>query len=81
MQAVDKFKELIEKEDNLYNILFGLNFEKINELFWKTIEMLPVNRQLIKKIENCVNFTSIEWKKILLNEAKESLQYHLNIIN
>ena len=34
--------------------------------------MLPVNRQLIKKIENCVNFTAKEWKKILMNEAKES---------
>ena len=42
--------------------------------------MLPVNRQLIKKIENCVNFTAKEWKKLLMNEAKESLQYHLNII-
>ena len=57
MQAVDRFKELIEKEESFYTLFFSLNDEKIHELFWKTVEMLPVNKQLIKRIENCANLS------------------------
>ena len=42
--------------------------------------MLPVNKQLIKRIENCANLSKKEWHKMLKNETSESLQYHLNII-
>jgi hypothetical protein len=57
MQAVDRFKEIIEKEESFYTLLFSLNDEKIHEVFWKTVEMLPVNKQLIKRIENCANLS------------------------
>lgn len=50
MLAVEKFKELIEKEEMFYEILFSLNNEKSNEIFWKTVDLLPVNRQLVRKI-------------------------------
>ncbi len=57
MQAIDRFKEIIEKEEKFYSMLFELNNEKVHNIFWKTVELLPVNRQLIRKIENCANFT------------------------
>lgn len=81
MQALELFKELIEKEEMFYSLLFSLNNEKNHEAFWKTVELMPVNRQLIKKIENCPHFTQKEWKQLLKNETVESLQYHLNIIH
>lgn len=62
-------------------MLFELNNEKVHEAFWKTVELLPVNRQLIRKIENCSGFTQKEWSKLLTKETVESLQYHLNIIH
>jgi hypothetical protein len=80
-QAIAAFKELIEKEEPLYSTLFALNNPDIHESFWKTIELLPVNKQLIRRIENCANFQQKEWAQLLKGETDESLQYHLNIIH
>jgi len=33
-----------------YTILFSLNDQNIHELFWKTVDLLPVNKQLVRKI-------------------------------
>lgn len=79
--AYEKFEELIEKEEMFYEMLFALNGESVVELFWTTVDLLPVNRALVRKIENCDEFNKKNWQTILKPSAKESLQYHLNIVH
>jgi hypothetical protein len=61
---------MIEKEEMFYELLFSLNNEKNQELFWKTVDLLPVNRVLVRKIENCENFKKKHWQNILKPSAK-----------
>lgn len=83
-QAVKTFMRLIEEQDDLYDIVFGLLkmncSAELNRRVWKLIDKLPTNRGFIKKIENCKDFTKKSWEDFLMPNQMQELLYSTNII-
>ena len=49
-------------------------------MFWKTIDLLPLNKSMISEIEKCEGFTSKKWTGYFQSISDSSLKYKLNMI-
>lgn len=87
-EAIEKFRAVLERENEIYQTIFEFKMwsdRKMESELWQILESLPTNEEVLRKVENCGQYSKEDWGGILSSvlkgrEERYLLQYVLNVV-